>query len=159
MAFAGAILAVAVLLAWEFRVSAGRSLLAAAFQGHYEFRTPYEIVGKDAAEKLGLLFLGSAAACLLLFLSLLLRIRAGTNRLIGTFRISMEGDLSSPTPAGGPRDFASLGKKIDAVRARTLSQIDAIRMEAEVLRNEPLPADEFARRWDALKQAIRKVAP
>lgn len=159
MGFAALILVVAALLAWEFHISAGRSLLAASWQGHFEFRTPYEIVGKDAVGRLGLLFLGSAAACLLLFLFLVLRIRAGVNRLIGTFRISTEGDLSSPTPAGGLRDLASLGTKIDAVRSGTLSRIEAIRVEAESLRNGTLPPDEFALRWEALKRAVREVAP
>lgn len=159
LCFAAAVLAVSVLFAREFRLSAGRSLLAAAWQGHYEFLTPYEVLGGDVVRETTRFFLGSAVACTLLFLFVVLRIRAGVNRLIGTFRISAEGDLSSPTPGGGGRDLAVLGTRIDSFRARTLTRIEAIRAEAEFLRNEPLPEKEFARRWDALKRAVRTVAP
>ncbi len=154
-----AILVVAVLFAWRFHLSAGKSLLAASFHGHYEFRTPYEIVGKDAVETLGMLFLATSALCLLVFLCLLWRIRTGVNRLIKSLRISAEGDLSSPTPPGGQRDLASLAAKLDAVRSGTLARIEALRAETEALRNEPLPDDEFDRRWEALKRALRTVAP
>jgi hypothetical protein len=78
---------------------------------------------------------------------------------VETFRISMDGDLSSPANAGEIRDMADLGKKIDAARGRTLSKIREIAAEAEFLRSEPLSDEEFARRWDGMKAAMRRLAP
>lgn len=159
MCFTLAIFAVAALVAWCFHKSAGNSLVAVSYQGHYEFHNPYEIIGEDMAGKLAFLFLGSAAACLLLFLVLVRRIRSGVERLVRAFLRSAEGDLSSPTSARGPRDIVSLCTRLDAYRSQTLSQIDAIRTEAADLKNAQPPPDEFARRWDALKRSIRTVAP
>lgn len=159
LCFTTMILAGAALFAWLFHFSARRMLLAASFQGHYHFLAPYEIIGGSMTRHLAVLFLGVMAASLPLFLLLVRRIRRGVDRLLETFRLSMEGDLSTPTEAQGPPDVMALGTKIDAIRSRTLAQINDIRAEAEFLSKEPLPPDEFNRRWDALKQAMRRVAP
>jgi hypothetical protein len=157
--FAVVILAGAVLFAGFFHYSAKRSLLAASFRGHYDFPAPYTIVGEDMVRGLAVLCAGVMTACILLFLHLVRGIRNGVARLLETLRASMEGDLSSPTEARGPSDIAALAGRIDAFRSRTLGQIVAIRAEAGLLRTETLAAEEFARRWDALKRAVRMVAP
>lgn len=159
LCFVIVILAGAALFAWFFHLSARRLLLAASYQGHYHFMTSYEIIGGSMVRHLALLFLGVMAASLLLFLLLLRRIRLEVVRLFETFRLSMEGNLSTPTESPAPGDFKTLVTKIDSIRSRTLAQIDSIRAEAEFLSKEPLPAEEFNRRWNALKQAMGRVAP
>jgi hypothetical protein len=87
------------------------------------------------------------------------RIHRGVDRLVSAFRLSAEGDLSTPTEAPGPLELTDLGKKIDAVRYRTLSVIREAREEAEFLGKEPLSEEEFARRWDALKRTLQRIVP
>ena len=159
LCFVIVVLAGAALFAWFFHPSARRLLLAASSHGHYHFLTSYEIIGGSMVRHLTVLFLGVMAASLPLFLLLIRRIHRGVDRLIETFRLSMEGDLSTPTEASGPPDVKALGTKIDAIRSRTLAQINDIRAESEFLSKEPLSADEFSRRWDSLKQAMGRIAP
>ncbi len=159
LCFVIVVLAGAALFAWFFRLSASRLLLAASYQGHYHFLTSYDLIGGSMVRHLTLLFLGVMAASLLLFLLLLRRIHGEVVRLLETFRLSMEGDLSTPTESSGPKDFKTLGTKIDAIRSRTLAQINDIRAEAEFLSKEPLSAEEFNRRWNALKHTMGRVAP
>jgi methyl-accepting chemotaxis protein len=159
LCFVIVVLAGAVLFAWFFNLSARRLLLAASSRGHYHFLTSYGIIGGSMARHLALLFVGVMAASLLFFLLLVRWIRRGAERLLETFRLSMEGDLSTPTESSGPKDFETLGTKLDAIRFRTIERINDIRAEAEFLSKEPLSAEEFNRRWDALKQAMGRVAP
>jgi hypothetical protein len=102
---------------------------------------------------------GVIAASLLVLFLLIRRVRAEASRLVEAFLISTEGDLSTPTEAPGLSGITDLGGKIDSARSRTLSRIREIAAEAEFLRSEPLSEEEFAKRWNALKAAVRKVAP
>jgi len=159
LCFAAVVCAGAVLFALSFHNYSKSALRIASIKGHYHFLTPYDIIGGALGRHVAALSVGVLAASLLVLILLVRRIRRGAERLVETFRISMDGDLSSPANAGELRDIADLGKKIDAARGRTLSKIREIAAEAEFLRNEPLSDDEFARRWDGMKAAIRRLAP
>lgn len=159
LCFAVAVLAGGSLFGLSFYRTAGSALRIASFQGHYHFLTPYSILGDPLARHVALLSAGVLAGSLLLLALLVLRIRRGVGRLVDSLHRSAQGDLSTPTGAEGLRDLASIGSKIDKARARTLSRIREIRVEVEILRREPLPDEEFGRRWNELKTAFRKVAP
>lgn len=159
LCFAAVILVAAALFAWFFYRHARGALRVASLQGHYHFLFPYEVVGGSLVERLAALTAGGLAASILVFLLLLRRIRQGVDHLMVAFRRSAEGDLSTPTQAPGLLDLTDLGKKIDASRSGTLSLIREARDEAEFLRKEPLPEEEFARRWDALKRTLHRIAP
>lgn len=159
LCFAAVVFAGAALFAWFFCQYARTALRVATLQGHYHFLSPQEILGGELARYVLALSTGVLAGCYLVLLVILRRIRGGLKRIQETFRRSMGGDLSSPTNATGPSDVAELGRRIDASRSRTLSQIREIRAGAEILRSAPLPEEEFAKRWDALKAAIRRVVP
>jgi hypothetical protein len=159
MCFAAIVFAGAALFAGVFSQYARTSLRVASLKGHYDFLSPHEIIGGELARYVLALSAGVLAGSLLVLLFLVRRIRGGVGRLVETFRVSMEGDLSSPTNATGLSDIAELGRKVDASRSRTLSRIREIRADAEFLRSETLPDAEFAKRWDALKSAIRRVVP
>jgi hypothetical protein len=159
LCFAAVVCAGAVLFALSFHNYSKSALRVASIQGHYHFLTPYDIIGAALGRHVAALSAGVIAASLVVLFLIVHRIRRGAERLVETFRISMDGDLSSPANAGEIRDFADLGKKIDAARGRTLSKIREIASEAEFLRSEPLSDEEFARRWDGMKAAMRKLAP
>lgn len=159
LCFAAAVCAGAVLFALLFHNYAKSALRVASVKGHYHFMAPYDIIGEALGRHVAALSAGVLAASLLLLFLLVRRVRNGVGRLVETFRISMEGDLSSPANAGALPDIADLGRKIDAARGRTLSRIRDIAAEAEFLRNEPLSDEEFARRWEGVKAAIGRVAP
>ena len=80
-------------------------------------------------------------------------------RIAAVFRLSGEGDLSTPTDARGVGEFHTLGKQVDAARARTLEVIEGIRAEVDLMRKESLPEDEFMKRWEGLKEKIGRLAP
>ena len=157
--FAAAVLVAAALFGWSFHRYAKSALRIASLQGHYHFHTPYEIVGEALVRDVAALTVAGLAACLVVFLLILRRVRRGVGRLVDAFRRSAEGDLSTPTEARGILDVTDLGRRIDASRSRTLSLLLEARNEADRMRNDPLPDEEFARRWDALKETLRKVAP
>jgi hypothetical protein len=159
LCFAAVVFAGAALFAFFFHHYARSALRVASMQGHYHFLSPYGIIGAALARHVAVMSAGVLAVSLLVLLILVLRVRKGAGRLVEIFRISMDGDLSSPANAGEIPDLANLGKKIDAVRGGTLARIREIAAEAEFLRNEPLSDEEFARRWDLLKAAMRRVAP
>jgi len=159
LCFAAIVFAGAALFAGFFSQYARTALRVASLQGHYDFLSPHEIIGSALALHVLALSAGVLAGSLLVLLFLVRRIRSGVERLVETFRVSMEGDLSSPTNATGLSDIAELGRKVDASRSRTLSRIREIRADVEFLRSEPLTDEEFAKRWDALKAAIRRVVP
>ncbi len=157
--FAVVVIASSALFGWSFYRYAKGALRVASLHGHYHFRFPYEIVGGALVRKLAALSAGGTAAGFLVFLLILRRVRQGVGRLVDAFRRSAEGDLSTPTEARGILDVTDLGRKIDASRSRTHSLIREAREEADILRKDPLPDEEFARRWDALKQTLQRIAP
>lgn len=159
LCFAAVVLAGGVLFAVSFHRTAGSTLRIASLHGHFYYPSANEILGGALALHISALSAFVLAGCFLVLLFLVRRVREGTGRLLETFRISMDGDLSSPTDASGISDLADLGKKVDAARSHTLSLLVGIRAEAEFLRSEPLGDEEFARRWDALKAALQRVAP
>ncbi|HEY6097029.1 MAG TPA: hypothetical protein VIU83_03155, partial [Candidatus Deferrimicrobium sp.] len=87
------------------------------------------------------------------------KVHMATERIAAVFRVSGEGDLSTPTIKPGPGEFAAFGKQVDAARARTLEVIDGIRAEVDFMRKESLPDDEFLKRWEGLKEKIGRLAP
>jgi len=147
------------LFAWIFYRESREALWAASIQGHFRVDTPYQVVGDQVVRHLFTLFAGLAAACILMSLLLIQRIRAGMNRLREVLRMSGEGDLSSPANAPGLREIGIFGKQLDAARGYTLEQIREIREEAEVLRREPLSPEEFRERWDRVKEKIGRIVP
>ena len=161
LCFAAVVFAGAALFALFFHHYARGELRVASLQGHYHFLSPYEIIGAALARHVAVLSAGVIAASLLVLFLLIRRVRAGASRLVEAFLISTEGDLdlSTPTEAPGLSGITDLGGKIDSARSRTLSRIREIAAEAEFLRSEPLSEEEFAKRWNALKAAVRKVAP
>jgi hypothetical protein len=159
LCFAAVVFAGAALFALFFHHYARGALRVASLLGHYHFLSPYEIVGAALARHVAVLSAGVLAASLLVLLLLIRRVRRGASRLVEAFLISTEGDLSTPTEAPGLSGITDLRGRIDSARSRTLSRIREIAAEAEFLRNEPLSEEEFAKRWNALKTAVRKVAP
>jgi hypothetical protein len=159
LSFAIAVIAGGALFGWSFYRCATSALRVASLQAHYHFLAPYEILEAPLIRHVAILSAGVLAACLLLLVLLVRRIRRGVGRLVDSLRRSAQGDLSTPTEAGGLPDVARLGTKIDAARSRTLLRIHEIRAEVDLLRSEPLPDAEFARRWSELKTAFRRVAP
>jgi hypothetical protein len=157
--FAAVAFAGGALFGLSFYGYAREALRIASLQGHYHFLSAFDILGRELARHVAVLSAGVLASDLLVLLLVVRRVRGGIGRLVESFRISAEGDLSSPAEAPGLSGITDLGRKIDGVRSRTLSQIRKIREEAESLRSEPLTDEEFKKRWDALKAAIRKVAP
>ncbi|MBI5418494.1 MAG: methyl-accepting chemotaxis protein [Deltaproteobacteria bacterium] len=157
--FAAVVLAGGVLFGWSFYREARGALRIASLQAHYEFLSPYPIVGPALVRSLAALFVMTMAASALVFFLQVRRIREGVARLVEVFRISGEGDMSTPADAPGIDEIASLGRKVDAIRSETLSLVAEIREEAEILRKEPLPPEEFRKRWDALKGKIGRIAP
>lgn len=157
--FAAVVSAGGALFGLSFYYCARAALRVASLQGHFHFLSPYEIVGDALVRHVAVLSAGVMAASLLVLLLLVRKVRGGIGRLVESFLISAEGNLSAPTEAPGLSGITDLDGKIDSARSRTLSQIRTVREEAEFLRSEPLSEEEFAKRWDALKAAIRKVAP
>lgn len=145
------------LFAWVFHQGSREALWAASYQGHFRLDSPYQVVGDPMIRQLVALFAVLVAACTLAFLLLIRRIRAGVNRLREVLRMSGEGDLSSPANAPGLREIGIFGEQLDAVRGSMLEQIREIREEAEILRKEPLPPEEFQERWGRLKQKIGRI--
>jgi len=159
LCFAAVVFAGGALFGLFFHHYAKTALRVASLQGHYQFLSPYKVIGGALAWHVAALSAGVLAASLLVLRLLVRRIRGGVRRLVKAFLLSAQGDLSTPTEATELSGITDLGGKIDAARSRTLSQIKKIREEVELLRGEPLSDKEFEKRWDTLKAAIRKVAP
>lgn len=158
-ALAAVLLAGGILFGAAFHREGRDALVTASFRGHFFFRTPYDVLGDLVVRHLLFLFaLVTAAGCALLLL-LLRWIDAGLAGIADAFRVSAEGDLSSPTRVRGPQGIATFGAQIDEVRGQVLERIGEIRREIGVLRSEPLPQEEFLRRWEGLKEKIRGFAP
>jgi len=146
-----------------FGVLAGKALrnalLAAAVRGHYPMRSAFEIVREPLAGYHAALFAGIFLAAAALFLALAVAARRGIGRVIQALRASADRDLSSPTRVRGFAEAARIGELVDGARGETLATLRSIREEAHRLAGDGVPADEFRRRWDALKRRIRGIAP
>jgi hypothetical protein len=159
LCFAAAVFAGGALFGWSFYRCGARALRFASLQAHYHFLEPYSILGESLIRHVAALTAGVLAASLLVLILLVRRVRGGVDRLVDSLHRSAQGDLSTPTAAEGLRDVVRLGNQIDTARTRTLSRIHKLRAEVDLLRREPLPDEEFARRWNELKTAFRNVAP
>jgi hypothetical protein len=159
LCFSLAVLGGGLLFGLSFFRWAGSAIRIASFQGHYNFMSAYPVLGEALARHVAALSAGVLATSLLILLIMVRMVRRGAGRLVETFRISAEGDLSTPSGVEGLPNLAGLGNKVDAARGRTLARIQELREEADFLRREPVSDEEFARRWKELKDAIGKVAP
>jgi len=159
LVFSGMIVAGGVLFGSLVYRDVGKALWAAAMRGHYMFETPYEIVRNALLWHLA--GLSATVACLSagVFFFLLRAIHRGIGRVTGVLRGSEEGELSTPTDAGGLTEFSRFGEVVDAARGDTLQRIVAIREEAASLAASGLPPEAFRPRWDELKRKVREIAP
>lgn len=159
LAFSAVVLAGWALFSWQVVGDVRQALQDVSLTAHYRFQSAYEVVGAGVIRHLAGLFAGVLLACVALFFLALRKIRTGTERIATIFRLSGEGDLSTPTDARGVGEFHTLGKQVDAARARTLEVIDGIRAEVDLMRKESLTEDEFTKRWEGLKEKIGRLAP
>lgn len=159
LAFAALVVAGAAAFSVLVTRSLGRTLGEAALMAHYRFQSAYDVVGPDIVRHVGWLFAGTLAAGIALFLFVAHGVRAGAERIAAVFRISGEGDLSTPTDAPGPGDFPVLGEQIDAARSGTLRAIGEIRAEVDTMRKERLADEDFLKRWERLKERMGRIAP
>lgn len=159
LALAAVLLAGGILFGVALHRVGRDALWTASFRGHFPLRTPYELLGGLVVRRLAALFGLVTVAGGAVLLLMLRRIDAGLARVAESFRASAAGDLSTPTNAPGPRGIADLGVQLDVVREQVLGLIGDLRREADLLRKEPLPEDEFLRRWKGLKERIGRIAP
>lgn len=159
LAFSAVVFAGWALFSWRVVGDVRQALQDVSLTAHYQFQSAYDIVGARVIRHLAGLFAGILLACIALFFLAIRKIRIGTERIAEVFRLSGEGDLSTPTDAPGIGEFDALGKRVDAARARTLEVIDGIRAEVDLMRKESLPEDEFRSRWGGLKEKIGRLAP
>lgn len=158
LAFAAVVFVGGILFSWHVGRDIRQALWDASLTGHYRFHSAYAVVGAIVIRHLAMLFAGTLLVGAALFFLGIRRIRIGTERIAEVFRISAEGDLSTPTDAPGPKELAALGKHVDTARSRTLEVIGRIRADIDLMRKEPLPDEEFLRRWEALKEKVGRVA-
>jgi len=156
---AAAILAAGALVGFLLFRDIRQALEAAAGSGHFAFPTPFHIVSDILVRRLLVLFVLVFAGGSLVFLWSLRRIRKGIFRLVEAFELSEKGDLSSPTDVHGFGEIVDTGAELDEVRAKSLALIGEIRGEVAAMRSSALSEEEFAGRWDALKEKIMRVVP
>jgi len=139
----------------EFRLV----FLHAAIQGHYPFKSAYDVVRDLLVWHLAGLFVGVFLTGSILVLLLVAATRYGIGKAVDSLRASAGGDLSTPTGTGSIGEFDRFGEKIDAVRFETLASVRKIRSEAALLAASGTSPEEFRLRWDELKQRFRGIAP
>jgi len=147
------------LFSWSVIGDVRQALRDVSLTGHYRFQSAYDIVGETVIRHLAALFAGILLGGIALFFLVIRRIRIATERIAAIFRLSGEGDLSTSTDAPRIGEFDALGRQVDAARTRTLDVIDGLRGEVDLMRKEPLPEDEFLKRWEGLKEKIGRLAP
>ncbi len=158
LAFSAMIVAGGILWGGLVYRDLGKTLWAAAMQGHYLMETPYEIARDALLWHLAGLSATVSFLGAVVFIFLVRAVRAGVERVIEVFRASEDGDLSTPTSARGLTELARFGDLVDGARSDTLSRIVALREEAASLAASGLPSEEFHARWKELKRKIREVA-
>ncbi len=134
-------------------------LWSASYAGHFRLQSAYDVAHEPLARHIAGLFAATLVTGVALFFLLVNRVQNATGRIAAVFRLSGEGDLSTPTDAGGPGEFPVVGKQADAARKSTLETIEGIRSEVELMRTESLSEDEFLRRWQGIKERIGRIAP
>lgn len=137
----------------------GKALWESSMRGHFLAESPYEIVRDALLWHLAGLSVTVSCLALIAFLLLLNAVRSGIGRVIAAFRASEAGDLSTPTEAGGLKEFRRFGELVDLTRGSALDRVRALREEAAELASGGLPPEAFRARWEELKGKIREVAP
>ena len=153
------VLAAAALVGFFLFRDVRQALETAANSGHFGFPTPFPIVGDILVRRLLVLFALVFAGGSLAFLWSLGRIRQGVSRLVTAFERSGAGDLSSPTDARSSGEIVDFGLEIDEVRTSVLALIGEVRGDAAAMRGSALSEEEFANRWDALREKIGRIVP
>ncbi|MGZ8460902.1 MAG: hypothetical protein ACXWW2_10780 [Candidatus Deferrimicrobiaceae bacterium] len=136
-----------------------QALWDASYGGHFPLPTPVRVVEGILVRRLVVLFALVFAGGTLAFFWHVRGIRRGISRLVEVLKASATGDLSSPVGAPSPGGVIDFESEIEDVRSYTLGLIDDVREEVEALRTSVLSADEFARRWEGLKEKIGRVSP
>lgn len=157
--FSAIVVAGAALFSWLVYDHIRLALWDSTYRGHFQIRTPYQIVDDIVISHLAALFVGVLAASFIAFFLLMRRIRAGIRRVAEVLELSAEGDLSTPTNAPGLKEIESFGEQLDAARAHTLSRIREIREDLAFLRSGAASPEECRSRWEDLKGKIGRVAP
>lgn len=145
--------------AWLVYRDAKAALWDASMQGHFQARTPYEIVGESFVRHLVALFAAVLAASVAAFFLVSRMIRNGIGRVVSSLEASVEGDLSTPTAASGMEEIVAFGRQLDEVRQSVLLRLGEIRDEAARLDREAVPEDVFRARWEELKRKIGGLVP
>jgi len=134
-----------------------QALWDASYGGHFAFPTPFPIVGGILAWRLVVLFALVFAGGSLAFFWHVRGIRRRISRLVEVLEASAKGDLSSPVGTPSPGGIIDFEREIDDVRSYTLGLIDDVREEVEALRTSVLSEEEFARKWEDLKEKIGRI--
>ncbi len=159
LAFAAVVVAAGSYFTWHIDRDVRQALWDVSLTAHYHFRSAYDVVGAAVVRHVGALLAGTALAGAALLLLGALRVRLATRRIVEAFRRMEDGDLSTPAGVTGPGEFASVGRQVDEVRARTQEIVGEVRAEVDRLRKQPLADEEFLGRWTALKEKIGRLAP
>ena len=158
--FAAAILIGGTLLAWLIVRDARSALWDASVQGHFGLDlTPYQIVKDVLVRHLVAVIAGLLAASFILFFVVMHGIRSGLRRIVEVLRASGDGDLSTPTKAPGPGEIGAFGERLDAIRTKTLEQVEEIRADARALAGDPGPPETLGNRLLELKRKAARLAP
>jgi hypothetical protein len=136
-----------------------QALWDASYSGHFAFPTAFRVVEGILVRRLVLLFSLVFAGGSLAFFWHVRGIRLGVLRLVEVLKASAMGDLSSPAGFQSPGGLIDLELEIDDVRSYTFGLIDEARREVEALRTSVLTEEEFARRWEDLKEKIGRIVP
>ena len=134
-----------------------QALWDASSSGHFAFPTPFRVMEGILVRRLVVLFTLVFAGGSLAFFWHVQRIRRGISRLVEVLEASAMGDLSSPVGVPSPGGIIDFEGEIDDVRSYTLGLIDEVRGEVEALRTSVLSEEEFARKWEDLKEKIGRI--
>lgn len=151
------VLVVGTLIAFLLFRDIRQALWDASYSGHFPSATAFGIVEGILARRLVVLFALVFAGGGLAFFWHVRGIRRGISRLVEVFEASAMGDLSSPVGIPSPGEIIDFEREINDVRSYTLGLIDEVRGEVEALRTSVLSEEEFARKWEDLKEKIGRI--
>jgi hypothetical protein len=131
-----------------------QALWDASSSGHFASPTPLRVVEGILARLFVVLFAIVFAGGSLAFFWHVRGIRRGVSRLVEVFEASGVGNLSSPVGVPSPGGIIDFDREINDIRFYSLGLIDEVRGEVEALRTSVLSDEEFARKWEDLKEKI-----